>query len=442
MQSWAFGRFEGELGPALVEYLSGIGVGSADRPATDDDLALALSWLLIDRRLACGDTPARLYARLPELPAEERRLAERIASSRLGVHRVVDVDRGAWMELEDVLTGTRVRVDSPNVSVIAVRWHVLICRVELGGPVPALWGGAAFYEPGEEAEIVAELQRMANSAGLSTDAAGLADALNAGAREMACFIPPSRRAKRTLYTLEGDPVAPAEATWRLRDPAAALGALGDAPELVWRAEDADGDAVFDWPARRRDLLVRRPPLPPGAFIIEGGMVTLDEHGEVHDSDLTSLGTFTVSGDVLEVSCLSEPRLDGAIALVERNLGPLATELQRRIGSIDPAQEDRDRGPAPRRTRSASRPGGAEPADGLDAGMQAVVYRRWIDDPNPHLGGLSPRQAAGRPEHREQLERQLRTLEYHDARGRNHPLPGPEAARLRRELALDCEPAAR
>ena len=336
MQHWAFDRYDEELTPALVEHLRGRGVGSAAHPANDDDMALALGWLLIDRRLACGDTPARRYAGLSELPARERWLAGRIAASRLGVHRVIDAEPGAWMELEDVLSGTRARVDSPNVSEVAVRWHVLICRVERGGPVPVLWGGAAFYEPNEDAEILAELQQIAKAHGLSTDAAGLAAALTAGAREMACFVAPSRPAKRTLHTLEGDPVALGEATWRLRDRAAALRALCGTSELTLRradddtlrradddmlrrADDDSSGSAFDWLARRRDLVARRPLLPPGALVIEGGPLTLDERGELEDSDATSLGTFTVRAEVLEFSCLSAQRLDGAVALVERSL---------------------------------------------------------------------------------------------------------------------------
>ena len=443
MQHWAFDRYDEELTPALVEHLRGRGVGSAAHPANDDDMALALGWLLIDRRLACGDTPARRYAGLSELPARERWLAGRIAASRLGVHRVIDAEPGAWMELEDVLSGTRARVDSPNVSEVAVRWHVLICRVERGGPVPVLWGGAAFYEPNEDAEILAELQQIAKAHGLSTDAAGLAAALTAGAREMACFVAPSRLAKRTLHTLEGDPVALGEATWQLRDRAAALRALCGTSELTLRPADNDrNDSVFDWLARRRDLIARRPLLPSGAVVLEGGPLTLDERGELEDSDVTSLGTFTVRAEVLEFSCLSAQRLDGVVALVERSLGPLATDLKRRLRSVEEALEELGGAPGGARAETASRGRRVGSADGLDERFRALLYRRWIDEPVPHLGGLGPREAAARPEHREQLERQLRILEHRSARDRNDPLPGPEVAWLRAELALDCEPAAR
>ena len=333
--------------------------------------------------------------------------------------------------------------DSPNVSEIVVRWHVLVCRVERGGPVPALWSGAAFYEPSEEVEILAELRRIAGANGLGTDAAGLAAALCTAARQMAGFVPPSRLAERTFLTLEGDPVVWAEGSWRLRDRAAALRALCGVPELALHPEGTDGNEhFFDWLVPRRDLVARRGVLPPGAIVLEGGPVTMDERGELTGGDITCLGTFTVRGELLEFSCISAGRLDAAVALVERTLGPLATEPERRLRSIDEAREDEGGGPAATRSEPApgQRRGGS--ADRPEAGFQALVYRRWIDDPDPCLGGLSPREAAGRPEHREQLERQLRIFEDSNARNHGDLLSGVAVAWLRQELALDCEPVAR
>jgi hypothetical protein len=453
MQRWAFDRFKEELHEAFADHLKGRGVGTVERPADEDDMAASLGWVLLDRRLACGATPARLYAELPELPPRERWLAGRIAGSQLGVHRVLASEPGAWIELEDVLSGTRVRVDSPNVSLDAVRWTVLICRVERGGPVPALWGGAAFYEPHEEDEILEELRRIAHEHGLDTDAAGLAAALCAGAREMVCFMPPSRLAERTLCTLEGDPLVFAQATWRLADRDAALRALCATSEVALRPAGRDGrdghERVFDWLALRRDLLARRPALPPGAVVIETTPLVHDERGELQGGETTSFGTLTVRGTLLELACLSEQRLDAAVALVERTLGPLAVHVGRQVCSFEEARNQLGGGSAGGRAETASRRRRAEPRgeadepfDEADARLQALVCRRWMEDPSPFLDGLSPREAAGRPEHRERLERYVRMFEHQSARARHEPLPGPEAAWLRRELALDCEPAAR
>jgi hypothetical protein len=43
--------------------------------------------------------------------------------------------------------------------------------------------------------------------------------------------------------------------------------------------------------------------------------------------------------------------------------------------------------------------------------------------------------------RNEIERQLLSLEYHDARERGDRRPGSQVTRLRRELGLDAEPLA-
>ena len=89
MQSWALKRFGDELGKSLKEHMDARGIGTKQRPAMDDDLSLALCWLLIDRELADGGgTPAQRYAELPELAESERAMATRIAQSGFGLHRV------------------------------------------------------------------------------------------------------------------------------------------------------------------------------------------------------------------------------------------------------------------------------------------------------------------------------------------------------------------
>ena len=65
MQDWALKQFGDEIGDALKEHLDARGIGSKERPAGDDDLSLALCWLLIDRGLTDGGgVPAHRYAKL------------------------------------------------------------------------------------------------------------------------------------------------------------------------------------------------------------------------------------------------------------------------------------------------------------------------------------------------------------------------------------------
>lgn len=71
----------------------------------------------------------------------------------------------------------------------------------------------------------------------------------------------------------------------------------------------------------------------------------------------------------------------------------------------------------------------------DSRFLELSYRRWLDDPQHELSGLSPRRAASHPEHRATIERQLRSIEHCSARERPDGEPGPEVSWLRAELAL-------
>jgi len=442
MQDWALKRFGDELGESLKEHMDARGIGSDERPAMDDDLSLALCWLLIDRELADGGgTPAQRYAKLPELAQSEREVAKRIAQSRLGLHRVRDVAPGAWIDLENVLNGARKRVTSPNVSREAVRWHVLLCRVMAGGPVLTLWGVAGFYEPSEEAELLAELGRIASVWDLGAGPVALERALCVGAAELACFIPASRRAERVPYTLEGDAVSMAEASWRVRDPDSVLAELCQVSELMPGGETEDGEgATFNWLTGRRGLLAGRAELPIGAICIESGPIWVGEDGIPELENLTSLGTFTLRGDRLEFFGISEERMDAALALVERRLGTLVSDPTRRVRSIE---EARSTASAKLRSSSAAGRFATRPAEEKqllipEAEFRELIYGRWIDDPNHHLGGLSPREAVACGRYRNELESLLRGFEHHSAREHPDHLAGPEVAWLRDELGLDAE----
>ncbi len=432
MQHWALDRFDDELGPATKELLEDRGVGTKERPAFDEDLSLVLCWLLIDRELAGGSTPAQLYCRLSELSADDRALALRIAAGRLGLQRVLEREPGAWIELESLIDGTRVRVASPNVSRAAVRWHVLLCRVMAGGPMASLWGAAGFYEPADEPALLVELRRLAAAHGLDEDRAGLEQALRLGARELLCFVPPDRRAAPSLFTLEGDPAVSASASWQLSDPDGALDALCEIPEIAWDGDTDDGEGeLFSWLAPRRPLVARRPSLPPGAVCLESGPVDVGEDGELQLGDVTCLGSFELRDDRLEFSGLSEARLEAAAELVARRLGSLAGPARRRV---EPLPTGSSQAEAERRSREGG-------ADAEDRRFQELLYRRWLDDPQHELDGLSPRQAASRPEHRATLERLLRNVEHSSAREHHDGKPGPEVSWLRSELALDTPLAA-
>ena len=112
-----------------------------------------------------------------------------------------------------------------------------------------------------------------------------------------------------------------------------------------------------------------------------------------------LGTFTLRGDRLEFFGLSEARLEGAVALIERHLGGAAGAPKRRTRSVQDAiaatRAERDsalaRGTSGPPLEEAPVPD--EVSTAPEARIRELTYGRWIDDPNERLGGASPREAA-------------------------------------------------
>ncbi len=205
--------------------------------------------------------------------------------------------------------------------------------------------------------------------------------------------------------------------------------------------------TFDWLTSRRGLLARRSsPLPVGAICMEGGPVTVSETGELELDDVTSLGTFTLHADHLEFFAISQERMEAAVALVARRLDGIVGAPARDVRPVQDALQERRAERAAARAQPRSAPGRmtrggrgrSQPDEMLlppDARIRELSYRRWIDDPNQHLGGLSPRQAAAGHEHREELEIQLRSIEHCSARERADRRPGPEVSWLRGELSV-------
>jgi hypothetical protein len=227
----------------------------------------------------------------------------------------------------------------------------------------------------------------------------------------------------------------AEASWRVRDPDSVLDELSAAPDLVATGESEGGEGlVFQWSASRDDLIARRRELPRGAICLESRPISITEDGDLELEDVTSLGTFTLRGGRLDFEGISETRLDAAVALVERRLGNLVSCPTRRVRSFDEYRSSTPSSPGPRRAIHE------EPPVSEDR-FRLLLWRRWIDDPVPRLGGISPRAAVASGRYRDELELVLRAIEHRSACERTNGLPGPEVAWLRAELGLDTEPLA-
>jgi hypothetical protein len=412
MQDWSSRELGDEISAALEEF-----VGS-DGTMSDDDFQVFVTWFHNDREVPGGGTPAERYAARSDLPADERAAASRIASASLGVHRVVAVEPGSLLELEDVIDGGHLRVRSGNVSRDAVRWDIIMGRIMDGDP-PTLWGPTRRLEPSDEPDLIAALERFAGNSALGASE-GAASVFRRHALELMRFRPPRWDVEPSFFTIEGDPIVQAQATWSVRDVRKAqerfraLGRLGPGDPLE-----------VDITVSRGRLLARRPELPEGALVLEE-MAT-------GDLDTVSTATLRLDGERLSVEAMSEERLDHAVEIVACDFGELVELSHREVVPIERALAER--GPAPSDAPLASFGLSPTVERRLTENLMTERMRRWLDEPHPQLGGSTPRSAAAKGR-RADVVRLMRRIENAVERARRDGEPHADVDWMRDELGLE------
>jgi hypothetical protein len=412
MQDWAARELGDEIGAAL-EHFAG-----RERVMSDTAVQMFTAWFHNDRVLRGGETPAERYAACSELPADERAAASRIAAARLGVHRVLAVEPGAWLLLEDVVSGKRVDVYSANVSREAVRWDLLIGRVMDGDP-STLWGPARLLEPSDESDLIAELEGLAGET-ISGIRDGAADVFRAHALELMRYRPPRWDVEPSFFTVEGDPIVQGSAIWNVRD----LRKVRERFRALGRLAPHD-PLEMDITAPRDRLGAERPKLPDGAIVVEAS---------AGDLDTVSLATLRLEGEHLLVEAMSQERLDHAIEIVASDFGELVEVSRREVVPIEPQLAEHGAAPDHVSGRSSS---GLPPTEErrIVAGFMTEHMRRWLDEPHPQLGGCTPRHASA-GEHRADLVSLVRGIENRSERARRGGAPFADVAWIRDELGLD------
>jgi len=415
LQDWSSKLLRAEITAALEEFVG------PERVMDDGDIQIFATWFHNDRELAGGGTPAERYAARPDLPHAERAAAARIATARLGLYRVLAVAPGRSLALEEVASGTRIEVRSPHVSREAVRWDILLARVMEGEPL-SLWGPTRFFEPCEEPELRAELARLAGSPLDDLHEQALASTFRRHALALMRFTPPSRSAEPSFFTLEGDPVAFASAIWEMHEIAAVAETIRGLGALL-----PDDPVEIDITVPRATLVKQRPPLPPGALVLESSPVDA--------LDTIPIATLRLEGDELHAEAMSEQRLAQAIEIVAADFGNLVELRSQDVTSVEAALAARGAGP---RKLLPSR---------VDAGERRLVgdlvterMRRWLDEPHQLLDGRTPREAVAGAD-RAEVVRLLRQIENGAERARRRGEPAADVARLRSELGLNDDLAA-
>ncbi len=416
IQDWSSELLGDEIAAGLDEFF-----GSREREMDDADMQIFATWFHNDRELAGGGTPAERYAARADVAAAEREAASRIAAAPLGLYRVLVVEPGRSLALEELLGGTRIEVRSSHVSREAVRWDILLARIMDGDP-PSLWGPTRFFEPCEEPELRAKLAQLAGSPLGDLDEQALASTFRRHALELMRFRPPSRSAEPSFFTLEGDPVAFASAVWEVHDDAAAAERMRDLGGL----QPAD-PLELDITAERATLVMQRPPLPPGALVLESSPVGA--------MDTVPIATLRLECEELHAEAMSEQRLAQTLEIVAADFGDLVELRNRDVMSVDEALAARRAG---RHDPAAERVDATELL--LAGDFVNERMRRWLDEPHQLLDGRTPREAVVGTD-RAAVVRLLRQIENGAEHARRRGEPAVDVARLRDELGLSDELAA-
>jgi hypothetical protein len=189
IQAWAFEHHGDAMQAALAELTA----GGQDVVLGDADLQLVATWMLNDRELAGGGTPAQRYARRDDIHADERDVARRIATARLGILRVISVQPGRWIELEELPDGEAMHVISHDVSRTVRPHDLLVGRLMDGPPAPSLWAPVAMLTRETDRELIDLLDARIKSLGLRDEPGALAAAMHAASREITVLLAPGLR---------------------------------------------------------------------------------------------------------------------------------------------------------------------------------------------------------------------------------------------------------
>lgn len=374
MPRWVLGNCREEMRGRFIELWDYERDGPEPPKALLEDQE---SWVLLDRPLPGGQTPARLYAERLDLPSEgQRRIAGLLADARQRLLHVTAVTPGTSFSATDLGSGEAIHFNSPKTSRELEPGLTVLTRAVLTSP-PTIFGTIIVVHESWTEQLLAELENDRASAARNI------------LRSAASFPRPA------VYTPERAPMRCCQAIWQIDDPNAVLAALDDEPRLtiIGRGDERHCIVVQ---ARRSETelkeLAEGRSLPEAALTIDS-IVSETPH-------LHGFGTFKIYEDELWFEAISEVRLAAAL-----------TEVAARVPDAELVSVNSEwpvEGGKP--IRPSAQPSPEELEELIEFHSQ-IGGRKWIETALPILEGMTPRQAAAVPHLRpalsalyEQMER--------------------------------------
>ncbi len=410
----AFRLFFGTDGddPALAR-VAGAGAGFVD-------------WLAFDYRSRESTRRFSERFRMEEganLPEDEGRLLIDWFGSYRGVFEVTVLYPGRGMDVIDIFSGERFAVTETTASRRLIKYDLVYTRLlkvfethtisgDLVG-IPRTWGESlrAWFDR----ERTRYFQRHPGTT--------YREFMKARTHSLHRFI-----VRRTVnpvlpkLMIDGEQFVFAKATFGVRDYVAVVDALRRSRVFRETGEGGSGKLLFSWSEQPTAREAES----------EGAAKEASLESDVGQGFRRVLGTVELKGDLLVLETQSRKRLASGKALLRGLLGEMV--VHRADSFMDPAQALAFAAPWAE--------GASAPAElPLEIQQQIVTkamddhYHRWVDQPLPGLGGLTPREVYARAEGRAALEAVLRDIENFQERNRMEGRPSYDVGRIRRWLRL-------
>ena len=372
--------------------------------ASESDQIAFFDWLLNDyspRRFGRPVTEeylARYGANLSEL---ERKNLENWVNSRYCLFEVQLVKPGLGAELKDLLLGETFFVHDVSSSKSMARWDCVLTRVrdEDGRKIFTATGLVVprVFCPELREWIISERK----DSGLDWHPFLRA---NSHRIRLKCLeLYQRQRSNLRVVNTAGDALLLSKAIYKILDKPAMLASFENSPALV-HEQDKHGSKRFTW------------------------METPVSEGK---SRLV-LGSLRIEGDRLILECNSRQRLEQGASLIAGLAGGAVEEKGREYQGLRSAMDEYASSP-PAPPEKTIPP---EVERRLLEECMAQHYSSWPDTSLPALGGMTPRQAAERPEERERLVDLLKTMENGEDRKRREGRAWFDFSAIKTELRVD------
>lgn len=443
---------------ALFEYLNPLGrtrfEGNIIYGGVSEE-AFFEEWFMLSKPLKrSGKTVAQemLEMNVPAFDSTARALLRGLASSRFSVYEVWEVIPGEEVQLRDIFRGEDMRVRERTASRQLVKWDLVVTRVGNVEDHKEMMGITLLVPRHYLEPLESFVKRTSKEFVRKKLANGVDDFLQRYGhlvfhQIMHLYMSEPRP---VAITAEGDEFMLCTATFDVSDVDAVLHMLREHPYMLDEGIEG-GRRRFSWfLSREMENELRKgehvgPQDKSRTFSISPKTLTEGQANSERElgNVMRSLGTLEIQGKRLNFHTNSLPRLEAGKRELQDLLAGVAIHradsIEDQEALLGEAWRKRGRMPgyeAPQTHAIGQRGGESMPKELMEEAFRELaerVYDNWLDEPQPYLGGKTPREAAKTAKGRRLVNRLLQEYENKAERDRMAGKPVYDFSRFRREL---------